>query len=479
MPTASGGEWSPQSAAPDARLAPDQRPARAQRRDRRHGRVAGDHQRGETRDRSARCSPTRRGARTRAARRYLLVRPARLQPLRREAGRRAHARAGSAATPARRAPASPAAARPTSTPTRSSSSSPRRCCIGSTRRELADGGRAAAATRARTRALAAGGRAGARRSSTSSPPPTASGEITMDEWMAARKPIEQRLTAARKQLAQASPAPARSTGYVGNGDGAARRLGRARPQPAARDRRRRPRPRRRRPRPPRLQPLRRVARSRPVWRALSQVAPRPSPSASGSDSLTGSLGPGRSARPTPPRGPLARQFHCAQQAGGPRHPSTLDDSQTRSGCATHVAGGALDHVLGRAAVALDLGRLEALRDLVAMQARQPALVLESGRRSGPGSGRPAAPPPSAPEPTGSPPSSLMCTKPWPQARSISLRGTKRPTAKCACRPCPPGCHCGTHTYGNGPASEPRAQLAEERRPDRRAAAAGRGSPRPR
>src|SRR5437867_10044390 len=43
---------------------------------------------------------------------------------------------------------------------------------------------------------------------------------------------------------------------------------------------------------------------------------------------------------------------------------------------SHVARRALDHVLGRRAVALDLPRLEALRDLVPMQPGQPALVLD-------------------------------------------------------------------------------------------------------
>ena len=52
-----------------------------------------------------------------AARRYLLARPAQLQPLRRDGWSRGPRRAASAAMPARRAPASPAAARPTSPPT--------------------------------------------------------------------------------------------------------------------------------------------------------------------------------------------------------------------------------------------------------------------------------------------------------------------------------------------------------------------------
>ena len=60
----------------------------------------------------------------------------------------------------------------------------------------------------------------------------------MDEWKAARKPIEQRLSGARKQLAKVSRSHVLD-GYVGNGEGAAGRVGLARPEPAARDRRRR------------------------------------------------------------------------------------------------------------------------------------------------------------------------------------------------------------------------------------------------
>src|SRR5664279_1374918 len=42
----------------------------------------------------------------------------------------------------------------------------------------------------------------------------------------------------------------------------------------------------------------------------------------------------------------------------------------------HVLGCACDHVLGRGPVHKDLFRLEALRDLIAMPAKRPALVLE-------------------------------------------------------------------------------------------------------
>jgi hypothetical protein len=49
---------------------------------------------------------------------------------------------------------------------------------------------------------------------------TAYGEqlISMQEWMAAKKPIQERLTAARKQLAKATQTGALSA-YVGNGAG--------------------------------------------------------------------------------------------------------------------------------------------------------------------------------------------------------------------------------------------------------------------
>jgi site-specific DNA recombinase len=43
-------------------------------------------------------------------------------------------------------------------------------------------------------------------------------EISMDEWKAARKPIEQRLTAARKQLAKVSRRNVLDA-YIGNGAG--------------------------------------------------------------------------------------------------------------------------------------------------------------------------------------------------------------------------------------------------------------------
>ena len=66
---------------------------------------------------------------------------------------------------------------------------------------------------------------------------------------------------------------------------------------------------------------------------------------------------------------------------------------------------------------------------------------------------------SAPEPTGRSPISLPYTIPRPQTSLIRPTRTKRPTVKWAWRPCPPGCHSGTHTYGN--ASPSPAQTAEE------------------
>ena len=145
---------------------------------------------------------------------------------------------------------------------------------------------------------------------------------------------------------------------------------------------------------------------------------------------------------------------------------------------SHVAGGALDHVLRRDAVALDLRRLEALRDLVAMQPRQPALVLHLPADV---AGEVAGSEPRLPERARAdrqPVEQLDMHEPVaPGSARSAARGTNRPTAKCACRPCPPGCHCGTHTYGNRPASSPARSSRKNPARSRAQPRPGRGSPR--
>ena len=94
--------------------------------------------------------------------------------------------------------------------TASSSFSSTRCLHRLDTRELAARDRAAA-SRAGRRALAAGGRHSASRSCEELSLAYGNGEITMVEWRTAREPIEQRLTAARKQLAQVSATRPSST----------------------------------------------------------------------------------------------------------------------------------------------------------------------------------------------------------------------------------------------------------------------------
>ena len=110
-----------QTLAPDAFLGADQRPARAPRRDRRDGRVAGDHHARPRRAtmRAILADPARRTNRT--ARRYLLRGLLRCGLCGAHAVARPRA-AGSAATSAPAAPASAAAARCRRSPTRSSCS---------------------------------------------------------------------------------------------------------------------------------------------------------------------------------------------------------------------------------------------------------------------------------------------------------------------------------------------------------------------
>ena len=84
------------------------------------------------------------------------------------------------------------------------------------------------------------------------------GGCSMVEWKAARKPIEQRLSNARKQLSKISRTSVLDR-YVGNGKALAGRLGIARSQSAARARRGRRRFGCRRSRAAWLQPFRRVA----------------------------------------------------------------------------------------------------------------------------------------------------------------------------------------------------------------------------
>ena len=232
------------------------------------------------------------------------------------------ARAASAAMPARRGRASAAAARPTSTPTRSSSSWPSRPAPARLARACSE-----------------------RMSGGSAKRPTRSaGWQEIEHAQAQLDELADRLRAARDhdggvaRRAQADraapdrrPQAAREVtrtsvldGYLGNGDALRAEwdsldLSQQHAIVAAvLD------SRRRRPRAPRLQPLRRVTPD------AASGGPEPSSSAtfasaSGSRQLhrdvlvrAGTFDPRHA------RGPLARQFHCAQQAGGPRHPSTLD-----------------------------------------------------------------------------------------------------------------------------------------------------------
>src|SRR6266508_3320696 len=66
-----------------------------------------------------------------------------------------------------------------------------------------------------------------------------------------------------------------------------------------------------------------------------------------------------------------------------------------------------------------------------------------------------------PDPAGSSLSSLICTNPCPQARSISRRETNRPTAKWTCSPCPPGMPLRHPQIRQRLRPDPVAQLAEE------------------
>ena len=150
----------------------------------------------------------------------------------------------------------------------------------------------------------------------------------MPEWMAARKPIEQRLTAARKQLAKITHAACSmatsATATRLRADWDALELSQQHAIVAAVDRHGGGRPR-----PARLQPLRRVAldaRLPALSKKLRDLRQRLRVGQLERDALVHA---GRSTHTT--REPLyLRQPHCAQQAGGPRHPSTLEDSQTRS-----------------------------------------------------------------------------------------------------------------------------------------------------
>ena len=126
------------------------------------------------------------------------------------------------------------------------------------------------------------------------------------------------------------------------------------------------------PRPPRLQPLRRVPLAPGLARLSPPATPRPPPAPRGSVTFRRQpLLQAQDARPTPARGPCSRrQPHCAQQAGGPCHPSTLDDSQTRFGCATERPEAcSITLVRPSRRSSLTLRRLESLRDLVAVQPR--------------------------------------------------------------------------------------------------------------
>ena len=188
------------------------------------------------------------------------------------------------------------------------------------------------------------------------PAPTASGEITMSEWKAARKPIDQRLTAARKQLAKVTHGGrARSTSATRP---PARRLGIARPQPQH-------------------------ANVAAVLDSVGLARPAAATTVGRVALAAGLRGP-------EPAAPRPRQHHrVGHLTGTPAPAQALLDPGHRAGPRSsdplrpagwrpmpplhrrrqpnplrrraHEAGGALDHVLRRPAVAEDLLRLEALR----------------------------------------------------------------------------------------------------------------------
>ncbi len=120
--------------------------------------------------------------------------------------------------------------------------------------------------------------------------------------------------------------------------------------------------------------------------------------------------------------------------------------------------------LGARPVTLDLRRLEALRDLVAMQ---PAPAAPRPRvpcpRTWPGSAPPAAPRPASPDPTGRSPSSLMWTKPRSQARSINRRRHIPADRKVRMQPVPARMPLRHPQIRQRPAAQPAPQPPEEPR----------------
>ena len=215
--SASGGSWSPQSSAPDARLAADQRPAEH------HGEIVAtavwpaiiSAEDGAT-IRALLANPERRT--NKAARRYLLGGllvcshcGERLVARPRSGGKRRYACAqGRGVLRLRQDLHQRRRGR--------GSSSPTPCCTGSIRPSCSAPLERPPAAAPDAAALVAGGRGRQAQLRRARRRRTGSGEITMDEWRAARKPIEQRLTAARKQLAQGHAARSALDRYVGNGE---------------------------------------------------------------------------------------------------------------------------------------------------------------------------------------------------------------------------------------------------------------------
>ena len=192
-------------AAADAAVGPDQRPARAPRRDRRATRSGRRSSPRPRRRGSGRCSPIRT-RRTNRERPPLPARPAAaLRPVRADARLAADAPTERAATSARTARASAAAAGSSVMADRWNSSSSRPSCYRLDSPELAAAlSRRAAATRTRER-WQARDRAGAGPAGRAGQDCTASRGSALSEWLAARTPIEQRLTDAQKQLGAADP----------------------------------------------------------------------------------------------------------------------------------------------------------------------------------------------------------------------------------------------------------------------------------
>ena len=135
-----------------------------------------------------------------------------------------------------------------------------------------------------------------------------------------------------------------------------------------------------------------------------------------------------------------------------------------------------DHRLLRRSLKRDSLRLEALRDFVAVKARNALVadVLAHVLGEVPGRDPRLLERPRADRQITD---QLAVDDPAPPHVLDQPCRTNRPTAKCTCRPCPPGCHSATHTYANGLPSSRRNPRKNPQRPS--AAPPGRNTPHPR